>query len=201
MRRLPYLDQRPIMVALTGPNGSGKTTFYHMLLEPAGLRFINADLLARELHVDAYQAANLGDAIRRALVGQGESFVFETVFSDPVGDKRRFLQDAVRAGYTVVVYYIGVSSPTVSEERVALRVAKGGHDVPTDKLVSRFPRTLSNLMAPFKSSRTSSCSITRTWTPHSGTWRRSRMGKRSKCTSPFRGGCVLRCFNSPSTCS
>ena len=147
MRRLPYLDQRPMIVALTGPNGSGKTTFYHMLLEPAGLRFINADLLAHELHVDAYQAANLGDAIRRALVGQGESFVFETVFSDPVGDKRRFLQDAVRAGYTVVVYYIGVSSPTVSEERVALRVAKGGHDVPTDKLVSRFPRTLSNLMA------------------------------------------------------
>jgi predicted ABC-type ATPase len=147
MRRLPYLDQRPIIVALTGPNGSGKTTFYHMLLEPAGLRFINADLLARELHVDAYQAAKLGDAIRRALVGQGESFVFETVFSDPVGDKRRFLQDAVRAGYTVVVFYIGVSNPIVSEERVALRVAKGGHDVPTDKLVSRFPRTLSNLMA------------------------------------------------------
>jgi len=147
MRSLPSLDQRPIIVVLTGPNGSGKTTFYHMLLEPAGLRFINADLLARELHVDAYQAAKLGDAIRRTLVGQGESFVFETVFSDPVGDKRRFLQDAVRAGYAVVVYFIGVSSPTVSEDRVALRVAKGGHDVPTEKLVARFPRTLSNLMA------------------------------------------------------
>jgi predicted ABC-type ATPase len=150
MRRLPYIDQRPIILALTGPNGSGKSTFYHMLLEPAGLRFINADILARELHMDAYQAATLGDAIRRTLVGQGESFVFETVFSDPVGDKRRFLQDAVSAGYTVVVCFIGVSSSTVSEARVALRVAKGGHDVPTDKLVSRFPRTLRNLMAAIR---------------------------------------------------
>jgi predicted ABC-type ATPase len=35
----------------------------------------------------------------------------------------------------------------VSEERVAMRVTQGGHDVPTEKLISRFPRTLTNLMA------------------------------------------------------
>jgi predicted ABC-type ATPase len=145
--RLPYLDQRPIIVALAGPNGSGKTSFYHAFLQPAGLRFVNADGLARELHVDAYQAAALADAIRRELVNQQESFVFETVFSDPVGDKRRFLRDAVRAGYTVVLCFIGISSPNVSEERVAMRVTQGGHDVPTEKLISRFPRTLTNLMA------------------------------------------------------
>jgi predicted ABC-type ATPase len=145
--RLPYLDQRPIIVALVGPNGSGKTSFYHAFLQPAGLRFVNADGLMRELHVDAYQAAALADAIRRELVNQQESFVFETLFSDPVGDKRRFLRDAVRAGYTVVLCFIGISSPTVSEERVAMRVTQGGHDVPTQKLISRFPRTLTNLMA------------------------------------------------------
>ena len=145
--RLPYLDQRPIIVALVGSNGSGKTSFYHAFLQPAGLRFVNADGLMRELHVDAYQAAALADAIRRELVNQRESFVFETVFSDPVGDKRRFLRDAVRAGYTVVLCFIGISSPNVSEERVAMRVTQGGHDVPTEKLISRFPRTLTNLMA------------------------------------------------------
>ena len=144
---LPHLDQRPIIVALAGPNGSGKTSFYHAFLQPAGLRFVNADGLMRELHVDAYQAAALADAIRRELVNQRESFVFETVFSDPVGDKRRFLRDAVRAGYTVVLCFIGISSPNVSEERVAMRVTQGGHDVPTEKLISRFPRTLTNLMA------------------------------------------------------
>ena len=148
--RLPYLDQRPIIVALAGSNGSGKTSFYHAFLQPAGLRFVNADGLVRELHVDAYQAAALADAIRHELVNQRESFVFETVFSDPVGDKRRFLRDAVRAGYTVVLCFIGISSPNVSEERVAMRVTQGGHDVPTEKLISRFPRTLANLMAAIR---------------------------------------------------
>lgn len=29
--------------------------------------------------------------------------------------------------------------------RVAIRVSQGGHDVPTEKLIARFPRTLANL--------------------------------------------------------
>lgn len=41
------LDRRPVVVALAGPNGAGKTTFYHAHLQPAALRFVNADLLAR----------------------------------------------------------------------------------------------------------------------------------------------------------
>ena len=79
------LDQRPIIVALAGPNGAGKTTFYQAHLQPAGLRFVNADLLARELVLDPYAAAKVADALRRELVRQRESFVFETVFSDPRG--------------------------------------------------------------------------------------------------------------------
>ena len=141
------LDQRPLIVALAGSNGSGKTTFYHAHLQPSGLRFINADVLARELDLDPYAAAKAADALRRELVKQGESFVFETVFSDPVGDKLAFLKDAAGAGYTVVLCFIGISGPEVSEERVAIRVSQGGHDVPTEKLIARFPRTLVNLNA------------------------------------------------------
>ncbi len=40
------LDQRPVVVAIAGPNGAGKTTFYHAHFQPAGLRFVNADVLA-----------------------------------------------------------------------------------------------------------------------------------------------------------
>ncbi|MCX6539301.1 MAG: zeta toxin family protein [Acidobacteria bacterium] len=84
-------------------------------------------------------------ALREALVRVRESFVLETVFSDPVGDKLAFLQEAARSGYTVVVCYIGIDGPETSEERVSMRVSQGGHDVPSDRLVSRFPRTLANL--------------------------------------------------------
>ena len=63
-----------------GPNGAGKTTFYYAHLQPAGLRFVNADTLARELHLDPYTAANVADSLRRELVNQRESFVFEFLF-------------------------------------------------------------------------------------------------------------------------
>ena len=39
-------DRRPILVAIAGPNGAGKTTYYHAHLASAGLRFVNADVLA-----------------------------------------------------------------------------------------------------------------------------------------------------------
>jgi len=138
-------DARPIVVAIAGPNGAGKTTFYEAHLQRSGLRFVNADELARELEVDAYEAAELAGRLRHALLEQGESFVFETVFSDPVGDKVGFLKQAEAKGYTVVLCFIGVDGPEVSEERVAMRVLQGGHDVPTKKLKERYPRTLRNL--------------------------------------------------------
>ena len=138
-------DRRPMIVAITGPNGSGKTTFYHTYLSASGLRFVNADVLAAELLVEPYAAARLANALRRTLLGRGESFVFETVFSDPVGDKVAFLEEAVGRGYEVAVCYIGLADATLSAERVAMRTLKGGHDVPGENLQARFPRTLNNL--------------------------------------------------------
>ena len=52
-----FLDKRPIIVAIAGSNGAGKTTFYHAFLANTELRFINADDLARELNAGPYEAA------------------------------------------------------------------------------------------------------------------------------------------------
>ena len=140
-------DRRPIIVAIAGPNGAGKTTFFHAHLALAGLRFVNADVLAAELGIGPHEAAQAAGAVREALLKRGESFIFETVFSDPVGEKVSFLQEAAVRGFEVVLCYVGLRDAGQSAERVAMRVSRGGHDVPDDKLRSRYPRTLENLRA------------------------------------------------------
>jgi predicted ABC-type ATPase len=140
-----FLDRRPIVVAIAGSNGAGKSTFYHAHLANTGLRYINADVLASELALAAYDAADAAAAIRQALVRRKESFIFETVLSDPVGDKVAQLGKLAEQGYEVVLIFIEIPDARVSIERVSMRVSQGGHDVPDEKLLSRFARTKANL--------------------------------------------------------
>lgn len=141
---IPLPSDRPVLVAIAGPNGAGKSTFYEAFLAPAGLRFVNADRIARELGLEAYVAAEVAARIREELVARGESFVFETVFSDPTGAK---VDDLVRwqSSHTVVLCFVGLDDVELSDTRVAMRVSQGGHDVPIEQLVGRFPRILANL--------------------------------------------------------
>lgn len=138
-------DDRPTIIALAGSNGAGKSTFYETQLARLGWPFINADLLARELNLDPYQAADLATQHRAKLVERKKSFIFETVFSDPVGEKVRFLQDASNSGYHVILSFVAIQYPETSIQRVGMRVSQGGHDVPIEKLRSRHARTLANL--------------------------------------------------------
>lgn len=134
---------------MAGPNGAGKSTFFDAHLAESGLYFVNADVLANSIGVDAYTAAELADKLRMQLVERQESFIFETVFSDPVGEKVAFLKSAQQAGYKVLLIFIGLASPGISDARVAMRVASGGHDVPRQKLFERYRRSLKNLKLAF----------------------------------------------------
>lgn len=144
--------ESPVLVVLAGCNGAGKTTFFDLYLESLGLPFINADRIAAaldpaDLQQIAYQAAGLADEARRDLMKRNLSFCMETVFSDPVGAKVQFLKDARAEGYTVIGVFIRLSEPALSVARVAQRVSRGGHDVPDEKLHSRFERTARNIQA------------------------------------------------------
>jgi len=130
---------------LAGGNGAGKSTFYQQFLSPSGLPFVNADILAKELDRDApeavsYKAAKLAENLRLDLLRAGTSFCFETVFSHP--SKIDFLAAAKASGYEVVLVYNHLQNDQLNQARVLQRVNEGGHNVPTEKIVSRIPRTM-----------------------------------------------------------
>ena len=145
----------PIIVILVGPNGAGKSTFYSRYLKSLKLPFINADVIGKGM-VDAGApsgeeteriAANLAERRRRELITKHESFVTETVFSDPVGAKVTALRDAQAAGYAVFMIFVCVDSVQLSAFRVQSRVSMGGHDVPPDKIEGRYERMRKNVKA------------------------------------------------------
>jgi predicted ABC-type ATPase len=135
----------PRLVFLAGPNGAGKTTFFETYLKSSGLDFVNADRIAASLEIPSGEAAAAADAIRAEFLREGRSFITETVFSDPAGAKLTFLREAVTRKYHVLLCYIGISTPELSEARVIQRVGEGGHDVPSDRLERRFKQSLKNL--------------------------------------------------------
>lgn len=130
---------------LAGPNGAGKSTFYDAFLGESPLPFLNADIVAAELGLDSFEAARVLDATRQRRIDDGLGFITETVFSDPYGHKLKLLHDALAAGFDVTLVFIGLATAELSARRVAQRVAQGGHDVPRDRIESRFERSIANL--------------------------------------------------------
>ena len=53
--------------------------------------------------------------------------------------------EAAAAEFDVQLLYIGIADAQLSAARVAARVRAGGHDVPLEKILARYARTLENL--------------------------------------------------------
>lgn len=90
--------------------------------------------------VNAYHASVVADFIRQHLLDQGVSFTFETVMSSP--DKVDFIRQAQELGYRTYLYFVATEGPDINISRVANRVKDGGHDVPENKIVERYWRSL-----------------------------------------------------------
>jgi predicted ABC-type ATPase len=91
----------------------------------------------------AYEAAQAAETARDALIAQGESFIAETVASHD--SKVDLVRRARAAGYFVHVVAVVVPEE-YAVERVRARVAVGGHDVPEEKIRSRWRRLWGNVV-------------------------------------------------------
>ncbi len=136
-------SQQPVLVVFAGPNGSGKTTLAQIAYaRAAGLprRYINADSIAEDLSMDAYRAAKQAETLRTEAIEAGVSFVMETVMS--TRDKIELMHRAKNWGYRIHLEYITTQAPAINVERVRNRVLAGGHDVPEEKILSRYERSM-----------------------------------------------------------
>jgi predicted ABC-type ATPase len=132
-------DKKPEIIVFAGPNGSGKSTITE-LLRPPSLDYINADEIQRVLGCDNLEAAKIAENRREEHLKKRESFCFETVLS--TDRNLKLLQRAKDAGFFIRCYYVLTADPQINIARVASRVSAGGHDVPTEKIISRYDKAL-----------------------------------------------------------
>lgn len=144
----------PLFLIIAGPNGSGKSSVYSgVSTEHVGrsVWIINPDLLAariRDFEGQTLVDANLAavqriEAWLEASINAHQSVGVETVLST---DKyRRMVELAKSRGFEIGLVYVVLDSPQRNVERVRLRVAKGGHSVPEDKIVDRYGRSLAQM--------------------------------------------------------
>jgi predicted ABC-type ATPase len=134
---------QPRLWLLAGPNGAGKTTyarqFYAELIEEQ--RFLNADDIAQAASPDnAAQAAIVAARSvlrrRRSLIRQRVSFAIETTLASQT--LLRFAAEAKEAGFALSLIFLFISHPEICIQRVAQRVATGGHHIASDVVRRRY---------------------------------------------------------------
>jgi predicted ABC-type ATPase len=111
-----------------------------LLLQAQQLTFADGKLHFGSIEINSYFASVLSDFIRKKLLEEKISFTFETVMSS--SDKVDFLKLAQESGFRTYLYYVSTEDPMINVSRVSLRVSKGGHSVPEDKIINRYHRSL-----------------------------------------------------------
>jgi predicted ABC-type ATPase len=144
----------PNLYIISGCNGAGKTTASFTIL-PEMLNckeFVNADSIAAGLspfnpESVAIEAGRIMLMRISELLRTGEDFAFETTLA--TRSYLSLIKKAHTLGYKVTLLFIWLDSPKTALQRVARRVAKGGHNIPKDVIERRYYRGISNLVTLF----------------------------------------------------
>lgn len=134
-------DKKPMILVFAGPNGSGKSTitqFFDIIGE-----YTNADNIVAATGMSNKEAAEFVNKKRYAAIEEKRDFTFETVLSSHYN--LDILKKAKENGYFIKCIFVLTVAPSVNVARVAARVASGGHGVDTDKIVSRYNKSLGNI--------------------------------------------------------
>ncbi len=143
--------RKPVLIVIAGPNGSGKTSTTRLMIKHEWAEqcvYINPDEIAQSKFGDwndvnaVRQAVEYCETWREQLLQERKDFIFETVLSSE--GKVDFLKRAKEAGYFIRMFFICTDNPTINAARIAKRVMEGGHDVPIQKIISRYMKAIVN---------------------------------------------------------
>lgn len=134
---------------LAGVNGAGKSSIAGAAFgtwfdpdEAAGaIRRANPGLGVAEANGMAWRE---GRRLLERAIHERLDFAFETTLGGRTIP--RLLRQAIDAGIEVAVWYAGLATPDLHIARVRARVARGGHDIPEDKIRERYDTSRLNLI-------------------------------------------------------
>ena len=133
-----------------GVNGAGKSTLFAAdSAADLGVR-LNTDEIVKENGQDwrdARAQIEAGKELlrrRRECLEQGISFNQETTLSG--ASIVQCIREAKRRGYCIRLRYVGVASSEIAQERVAKRIALGGHGVSPETIGRRFISSKENFV-------------------------------------------------------
>lgn len=145
--------KQPKIIIIGGANGSGKTTLALEFIEEEKFTYLGADDIARELNPlkpedAAIRAARVFSKRIEEYFKKGESLIVESTLSGL--SMRSKTEEAKKLGYEVEILFVYLDSPELCVQRVAARVAKGGHNVPEADIRRRFYRANANFWNLYK---------------------------------------------------
>jgi predicted ABC-type ATPase len=141
----------PSLYIISGCNGAGKTTASQTIL-PEILNcqeFVNADSIAAGLSPFnpenvAFEAGRIMLHRINQLIEEKIDFAFETTLS--TRSYVSLIKKTQSIGYEVTLLFFWLNSPELAMQRVAKRVSKGGHNIPSTTIDRRYYRGISNLI-------------------------------------------------------
>ena len=101
----------------------------------------NPDISTAEANSAAWHE---GKRLLERAIAERLDFAFETTLGGHTISA--LLHEALTAGIELRVWFVGLSSPDLHVARVRSRVARGGHDVPEEKIRERYDRSRINLL-------------------------------------------------------
>ena len=142
-----------MITVIAGVNGAGKSSIAGARLRSTGGDYFNPDEVARSL-MDATSTLSLTEAnatawrmgfdqLSRAIDEQQDYTIETTLGGNSIC---QLLHDAIDRNQDVRIFFCGLASPELHIKRVAARVAKGGHDIPSAKIRERWIGTIHNLL-------------------------------------------------------